>query len=179
MSEEYLPFSFLSKLMQYILKCNKLIKVALILISITVIAIDCLLFVIFKSGNKDKILFEFNTALKLYYIYETPIIIFLISILFIFLLFAEDKFQIKSFFGSRIFYTVEKTSFCYICLIQMINLLYLSLSYSHGDAWSFIALLYITCFEFTVGFLVSFIFTLFFELPLKVIANNLRGKDMK
>ena len=61
----------------------------------------------------------------------------------------------------------------------MINLLYLSLSYSHGDAWSFIALLYITCFEFTVGFLVSFIFTLFFELPLKVIANNLRGKDMK
>ena len=179
MSEEYLPFSFLSKLMQYILKCNKLIKVALILISITVIAIDCLLFVIFKSGNKDKILFEFNTALKLYYIYETPIIIFLISILFIFLLFAEDKFQIKSFFGSRIFYTVEKTSFCYICLIQMINLLYLSLSYSHGDAWSFIALLYITCFEFTVGFLVSFIFTLFFELPLKVIANNIRGKDMK
>ena len=180
MSEEYLPFSFLSKLMQYINKCNIFIKITLIIISIAVIILDGLLFFIMKNrGGKNKILFEFSTALKLYYIYETPIIIIFSSILLIFLLFAEDKFQIKSFFGSRIFYTVEKTSFCYICWIQMINLLYLSASYNHGDAWSFIAILYITCYEFTVGFLVSFISTLFFELPLKIISNNIRGKDMK
>ena len=180
MSEEYLPFSFLSKLMQYVNKCNIFIKITLIIISIAIIILDGLLFFIMKNrGGKNKILFEFSTALKLFYIYETPIIIIFSSILLIFLLFAEDKFQIKSFFGSRIFYTVEKTSFCYICWIQMINLLYLSASYNHGDAWSFIAILYITCYEFTVGFLVSFICTLFFELPLKIISNNIRGKDMK
>jgi hypothetical protein len=180
MSEEYLPFSFLSKLMKYILKCNIFIKIILIVISVAIIILDSLLFFIIKNReDKNKILFEFSTALKLFYIYETPIIIIFCSILFIFLLFAEDKFQIKSFLGSRIFYTVEKTSFCYICLIQMINLFYLSSSYNHGDAWSFIAILYITCYEFIVGFIVSFICTLFFELPLKIISNNIRGKDMK
>ena len=179
-SEEYLPFSFLSKLMQKLLKCNLIIKILLIIISIGIIILDCFLYyIIKKTGDNNQILFIFNTSLKILYLYETPIIILLLSILLIFLLFAEDKFQIKSFFGSKIFYTIEKISFCYICLIQMINLLFISSANNQGDIWSIISFLYISCFEFTVCFLFSFIFTLFFELPIKIIINNIRKKNMK
>ena len=179
-SEEYLPFSFLSKLMQKLLKCNLIIKILLIIISIGIIILDCFLYyIIKKTGDNNQILFTFDTSLKILYLYETPIIILLLSILLIFLLFAEDKFQIKSFFGSKIFYTIEKISFCYICLIQMINLLFISSANNQGDIWSIISFLYISCFEFTVCFLFSFIFTLFFELPIKIIINNIRKKNMK
>ena len=178
-SEEYLPFSFLSKLMQYLLKCNIIVKISLILFSLAIIILDGLLYYIIASNGEDnQFLFSFSVPLKLLYLYETPIIILLFSILLIFLLFAEDKFQIKSFLGSKIFFTTEKISFSYMCLIQMINLIFLSASNNHGDVWSFIALLYITIFEFTVGFFISFLFTLFFELPIKVIIKIIRGKKM-
>ena len=180
LSEGYLPFSFLSKLMQFLLKCNVFIKTLLIIISVGIILLDCLLFYIIKlQGEENQILFEFTTALKILYLYETPIIILATSILLIFLLFAEDKFQIKTFLGSKIFYTVEKVSFSYICLIQMDNLLFLSSSNYHGNTWSFIALLYIFCFEFMVGILICILFTTFFELPFKVLINNIKGKKMK
>jgi hypothetical protein len=179
-SDQYLPFSFLSKLMQYLLKCNKFIKIALIIFSIAIILLDSLLFFIIKNnGENNQILYEFSTSLKIFYLYETPLLILAVSLLLIFLLFAEDKFQIKSFLGSKIFYTVEKSSFAYICFIQMINLLFLSSTTYHGDTWSFISLLYITCFEFMVGLIVSLLSTLFFELPFKVLINNLRGKNKK
>ena len=156
-SEEYLPFSFLSKLMQYLLKCNIFVKITLIIISVSIIILDCLLYFIIASKGKNKqFLFLFSTPLKIFYLYETPIIILSFSILLIFLLFAEDKFQIKSFLGSKIFFTTEKISFSFICLIQLINILYISCSNNHGDIWSFISLLYIACFEFTIGFFFSF-----------------------
>ena len=179
LSEEYLPFSFLSKIMQYLLKCNIIIKIILIVISSGLILLDSLLYFIIKSSaDNDQFLFTFNTSLKILYLYETPIIILLFSILLLFLLFAEDKFQIKSFLGSKIFYTTEKISFSYICLIEMVNILFISSSNNHGDVWSFISFLYITCFEFTVCFLFSFLSTLFFELPIKILVNNIRGKKM-
>jgi hypothetical protein len=179
LSEEYLPFSFLSKIMQYLLKCNIVVKILLITISSGLILLDSLLYFIIKSNGEDKqFLFTFNTSLKILYLYEIPIIILLFSILLLFLLFAEDKFQIKSFLGSKIFYTTEKISFSYICLIEMINILFITSSNNHGDVWSFISFLYITCFEFTVCFFFSFLFTLFFELPIKILVNNVRGKKM-
>ena len=180
LSEGYLPFNFLSKLMQFLLKCNVVIKTLLIIFSAGIILLDCLMFYIIKLKSEDnQILIEFTTALKIHYLYETPIIILATSILLIFLLFAEDKFQIKSFLGSKIFYTVEKVSFSYMCLIQMDNLLFLTSSNNHGDTWSFIALLYFFCFEFMVGIFICILFTTFFELPFKVLINNLRGKKMK
>ena len=178
-SEEYLPFSFLSKLMQYLLKCNIFVKITLIIISVSIIILDCLLYFIIASKGKNKqFLFLFSTPLKIFYLYETPIIILSFSILLIFLLFAEDKFQIKSFLGSKIFFTTEKISFSFICLIQLINILYISRSNNHGDIWSFISLLYIACFEFTIGFFFSFLLTLFIELPIKVLVKNIRGKKI-
>ena len=180
LSEEYLPFSFLSKLMQSLLKCNLVIKILLIIFSIGMIILDCLLYYIMKkTKDNNQFLFKFSTPLKLLYLYEKPIIILLFSILLIFLLFAEDKFQIKSFLGSKIFFTIEKISFAYICLIQMINLLFISTANNQGDVWSLISFLYISLFEFSLCFFISFIFTLFFELPIKVIINNLRNKNMK
>ena len=180
LSEEYLPFSFLSKLMQNLLKCNLVIKILLIIFSIGMIILDCLLYYIMKkTKDNNQFLFKFSTPLKLLYLYEKPIIILLFSILLIFLLFAEDKFQIKSFLGSKIFFTIEKISFAYICLIQMVNLLFISTANNQGDVWSLISFLYISLFEFSLCFFISFIFTLFFELPIKVIINNLRKKNMK
>ncbi len=74
---------------------------------------------------------------------------------------------------------MEKVSFSYICLIQMITLLFLCSTNYHGETWTFLSFYYITFFEFTAGIFVSFIFTLVFELPAKIIFNNLRGKNMK
>ena len=180
MSEEYLPFSYLSKLMQLILKCNIFIKILLIIISLAIIVLDLLLFYIIKmNGENSQVLYNFSSALKIFYLYETNIIILAISILFIFLIFAEEKFQIKSFLGNKIFFIMEKISFCYICLIEMINLLYLSKSNDIGDIWSYIAFLYITCYEVLVGLISSLFFTLFFELPVKIIVNNIKGKVVK
>ena len=165
--------------MQYLLKCNLIIKIILIVISVGLILLDNLIYFILKAnGENGQFLFKFNIFLKILYLYETPIIIFLFSILLIFLLFAEDKFQIKSFLGSKIFYTTEKISFSFICSIEMINLLYISSTNNSGDIWSFISFLYITCFEFMVCFVFSFLFTLFFELPIKVLINNIRKKKM-
>ena len=180
LNEEYLPFQFLSTLLQFLFKFDWIIKLILVLISLGIIILDCLTFYIVQSGGSDRqILYNFSGFLKFIYLYETPIVIFCCSVLLIFLLFAEDKFQIKAFLGSRIFYIMEKVSFSYICLIQMINLIFLSSSNYYGESWTFLFFYYITCFLFPAGLFMSFIFTLVFELPAKILANNLRGKDMK
>ena len=160
-------------------KCNWVFKSFLILISLGILFTDCLIyFIIQNNAKKENILFEFSTILKILYLYETPIIILSTSILLIVLLLAEDKIQIKSFLGSKIFYIMEKISFNYICLIQMISLLFLSSSISHGEIWSYLFFFNIMFFEFAFGIFVSFLFTLVFELPAKVFANCLRGKKM-
>ena len=75
------------------------------------------------------------------------------------------------------FYIMEKISFSYVCLIQMISLLFISSSNYHGETWSFLFFFYIACYEFALGLFSSFIFTLVFELPAKILVNNLRGKN--
>jgi len=179
LQEDYLPFQYLSNLMQLMFKCNWILKSFLILLSLGIIFVDCLIyFIIQKEVKNGNILFEFSGILKILYLYETPIIILSTSILLIVLLLAEDKMQIKSFLGSKIFYIMEKISFNYICLIQMISLLFLSSSINHGEIWSYLFFFYIMFFEFAFGTFVSFLFTLAFELPAKVLANYLRGKKM-
>ena len=180
LDQDYFPFQYLSNLMKIIFKCNWVIKTIFILITLGIIITDCLIYYILQVNNKnEEILFKFTGFLKIFYLYETPIIILSTSILLIFLLLAEDKFQIKSFLGSKIFYIMEKISFSYVCLIQMISLLFLSSSDYHGEIWTFVFFFFITFFEFFVGVIASFIFTLVFELPAKVLANNLRGKEIK
>ena len=179
LQEDYLPFQYLSNLMQLMFKCNWFFKSFLILLSLGLLFVDCLIYYIIQYKIKtEKILFEFNGFLKILYLYETPIIILSTSIFLIFLLLSEDKLQIKSFLGSKIFYIMEKISFNYICLIQMICLLFLSSSNNHGEIWSYLFFFNIMFFEFAFGIFVSFLFTLVFELPAKVFANCLRGKKM-
>ena len=180
LAEDYHPFEYLSKFKEYLYKLNWIIKLILVLISLGVIFIDCIIFYIVESkGSNGQILYNFSGLLKFFYLYEVPIVILCISFLIIFLLFAEDKFQIKAFLGSKIFYIMEKVSFSYVCLIQMVNLIFLSSSNYHGEIWTFLFFYFITCYEFAFGIVASFIFTLVFELPAKILANNLRGKDMK
>ena len=180
LNEDYLPFQFLSNLMQFLFKFSWIVKLILVLISLGIIILDSLTYYIVQNNGSDKrILYNFSGFLKFCYLYETPIIIFCGSVLLIFLLFAEDKFQIKAFLGSRIFYIMEKVSFSYICLIQMVSLIFFSSSNYHGESWTFLFFYYITCFLFPAGLFCSFLFTLVFELPAKILANNLRGKDMK
>jgi hypothetical protein len=179
LQEDYLPFQYLSNLMQLMFKCNWFFKSFLILLSLGILFVDCLIYYIIQYKIKtEKILFEFSGFLKILYLYETPIIILSTSIFLIFLLLSEDKLQIKSFLGSKIFYIMEKISFNYICLIQMISLLFLSSSVNHGEIWSYLFFFNIMFFEFAFGTIVSFLFTLIFELPAKVFANYLRGKKM-
>ena len=162
LQEDYLPFQYLSNLMQLMFKCNWVFKSFLILISLGILFTDCLIyFIIQNNAKKENILFEFSTILKILYLYETPIIILSTSILLIVLLLAEDKIQIKSFLGSKIFYIMEKISFNYICLIQMISLLFLSSSISHGEIWSYLFFFNIMFFEFAFGIFVSFLFLIF------------------
>ena len=176
--EDYLPFNYLSNLMQFFYKCHWSFKLLFILLSLGIIIIDCLVFFIVQSnGVNGQILYQFSGFLKFIYLYETPIIILAVSILLILLLFTEDKFQIKAFLGSKMFYIMEKISFSYVCLIQMISLLFISSSNYHGETWSFLFFFYIACYEFALGLFSSFIFTLVFELPAKILVNNLRGKN--
>jgi hypothetical protein len=180
LNEEYFPFQFLPNLMKYFYKFNWAIKSLLILFGLGIIILDCSIFYIVESGGEDgQILYNFSGFLKTLYLYESPIVIFSISILLIFLLIAEDKFQIKAFLGSKIFYIMEKTSFCFVCLVQIISILFLSSSNFHGETWSFLYLYYVSFFIFAVGLFASFIFSLVFELPAKILANILRGKKTK
>ena len=180
LAEDYHPFEYLSKFKEYLYKLNWITKLILVLISLGVIFIDCIIFYIVESkGSNGQILYNFSGLLKFFNLYEVPIVILCISFLIIFLLFAEDKFQIKAFLGSKIFYIMEKVSFSYICLLQIVNLIFLSSSNYHGEIWTFLFFYFITCYEFAFGIFASFIFTLVFELPAKILANNLRGKDMK
>ena len=180
LNEDYHPFQFLSSFKEFLYKLNWIIKLILVLISLGIIFLDCIIFyIVEKKGTDAKILYNFSGLLKFFYLYEVPIVILCISALIIFLLFAEDKFQIKAFLGSKIFYIMEKVSFSYICLIQMVVLIFLSSSNYHGETWTFLFFYYTTCYEFAFGIFASFIVTLVFELPAKILANNLRGKNMK
>ena len=180
LNEDYFPFQFLPNLMKYFYKFNWPIKSLFIFIGLGLIILDSLIFYIIELGGEDgQILYHFSGFLKVFYLYESPIIILSISILLIFLMIAEDKFQIKAFLGSKIFYIMEKSSFCFVCLVQIISLLFLSSSNYHGETWSFLYLYYISFFIFAVGLFASFIFTLVFELPTKILANILRGKISK
>jgi hypothetical protein len=179
LAEDYLPFQYLSNLMRILYKCNWFIKTFLILFNLGIIIVDCSIYYILQIEDKNQqILFKFTGLLKIFYLYETPIIILCTSVLLIFLLMAEDKYQIKSFLGSKIFYIMEKISFSYVCLIQILCLLFLSSSNYHGEIWTFVFFFNIMFFEFVLGIILSFIFTLAFELPVKIVANILRGKEM-
>jgi hypothetical protein len=179
LAEDYLPFQYLSNLMRILYKCNWFIKTFLILFNLGIIIVDCSIYYFLQIEDKNKqILFKFTGLLKIFYLYETPIIILCTSVLLIFLLMAEDKYQIKSFLGSKIFYIMEKISFSYVCLIQILCLLFLSSSNYHGEIWTFVFFFNIMFFEFVLGIILSFIFTLAFELPVKIVANILRGKEM-
>ena len=180
LDEPYLPMQYLTKIMQFLFKCNWIIKLFFILLSLGIIIVDCFIYYMVQSNDKkSRVLYSFSPILKILYLYEMPFIIFSISILLLFLLLAEDKFQIKEFFGSKMFFIMEKISFSYVCLIQMMSLLFISSSNNNDEAWSFLFFFDITCFEFAICSFTSFIFTFIFELPVKVLANILRGKDMK
>ena len=126
LAEDYLPFQYLSTFMRLLFKSNWVIKTFLIVFNLGVIIIDCLIYYILQTKHKNQqILFKFTGVLKIFYLYETPIIILCTSVLLIILLMAEDKYQVKSFLGSRIFHTTEKISFSYICMIQILCLLFL------------------------------------------------------
>ncbi len=179
--DRYLPLNYLTNVMQFLFKCNWIIKSIVILLFIGLIIADCLIYYILmkSNGTEDEVLYGFSLLLKIIYLYEMPIVIFAFSILIIFILLLEDKFHIKEFLGGQMFYIMEKISFSYVCLIQMMSLLFISSSNNNDETWSFVFLFYITCFEFAICSLTSFIFTLVFELPIKVLANIMRGKDLK
>jgi hypothetical protein len=180
LDEPYLPMQYLTKIMQFLFKCNWIIKLFFILLFLGIIIVDCLIYFIVQSNDeKSQVLYSFSPILKILYLYEMPFVIFSISILLLFLLLAEDKFQIKEFFGSKMFFIMEKISFSYVCLIQMMSLLFISSSNNNDETWSFLFFFVITCFEFAICSFTSFIFTFIFELPAKVLGNILRGKDMK
>ena len=180
LDEPYLPMQYLTKIMQFLFKCNWIIKLFFILLFLGIIIVDCLIYYMLQPNDeKSRVLYSFSPILKILYLYEMPFVIFSISILLLFLSLAEDKFQIKEFFGSKMFFIMEKISFSYVCLIQMMNLLFISSSNNNDEAWSLLFFFYITCFEFAICSFTSFIFTFIFELPAKVLGNILRGKDMK
>ena len=177
--EEYFPFYYFSNLMTYIVNCNWIIKGVLIFISILLIIIDCFVpYIVFY--NNENILNNFSFLLKTIYLYETPIIMIATSVLMLFFLFAEDIFQIKLFLGSKIFAIIERISFSYVCIIQMLNLFFITESNNnHGEIWTFLYFFYVACYEYMFGLFLRFILTLIFELPAKLFANFLRGKEMK
>ena len=62
----------------------------------------------------------------------------------------------------------------------MLNLFFITESNNnHGEIWTFLYFFYVACYEYMFGLFLSFILTLIFELPAKLFANFLRGKEMK
>ena len=177
----YLPFKFLDKIMKFFIKQNKILKYFIIFFSIFIISILCLFYTIISNFilTKNSLLIEFNIYIKLLYAYEVPIYIFFFSILFLYLIFSEDKFQLKVFFSSKLFILFDRISFVYICFIQY-TILYISTIYQlYIQLWNYFYLWHLMTFQFIFTTLISIIFMLIFTIPIKLVVNYFIPKTRK
>ena len=177
----YLPFKFLVGVMKFFIKSNKYLKFFIIFFFLFIIFILCFLYTIISKFflNTNSLLIEFNIFIKLIYVYEVPIYVFSFSILFLYLIFSEDKFQLKIFFSSKFFTLFDRISFIYLCFIQYIIICISTLYQLHTQLWNYLYIWYIIAFQFIFTTFISIFFMMIFTIPFKLILNDFIPKTNK
>ena len=177
----YLPFKFLVRVMKFFIKSNKYLKYFIIFFSLFIILMLCFLYTIISKYilSTNSLLIEFNIFIKLIYAYEVPIYIFFFSILFLYLIFSEDKFQLKVFFSNKFFNLFDRISFIYLCFIQYIIICISTLFQLHIQFWNYLYIWYIIAFQFILTTIISIFFLMIFTIPFKLILNEFIPKTNK
>ena len=177
----YLPFKFLVGVMKFFIKSNKYLKYFIIFFSLFIILMLCFLYTIISKYilSTNSLLIEFNIFIKLIYAYEVPIYIFFFSILFLYLIFSEDKFQLKVFFSNKFFNLFDRISFIYLCFIQYIIICISTLFQLHIQFWNYLYIWYIIAFQFILTTIISIFFLMIFTIPFKLILNEFIPKTNK
>ena len=127
------------------------------------------------NGNNDVnfyIEFEKEKVLKYFYVFEKLISLLLFSIFICVLRVLPKKYTISKIFRSRYFIFISRTGFIIICTYQ--SLVYISYCLFQFH----IKITHIMIFNITIGLytiitLVSFLISILFEIPIRIIIKNL------
>ncbi len=175
----YNPMEFCSTFIKKIKSINDIIKKVLLIIYFIFILFLSLfptLYMIKKiNRNNDVnfyIEFEKEKVLKYFYVFEKLISLLLFSIFICVLRVLPKKYTISKIFRSRYFIFISRTGFIIICTYQ--SLVYISYCLFQFH----IKITHIMIFNITIGLytiitLVSFLISILFEIPIRIIIKNL------
>jgi len=176
--EAYYPFRYNYYIMRFFDRKSSNCKLFISITSNFLILILCCSFsfiLYFNSGYKFETVnfpISFSIPIKILFVYENKIYILLYSLSLIAILFNnEDKF-IKNLFSSKLFTPFNKIAFTYFCLQDLI----IHIFYSNYNVEVYLNIrnpMFITFALFIIIFLISCILTILFEIPLRIIYQNL------
>ena len=179
--QKYYPFSFAMKIMRGLIGGNLWIKLIFIILALAVIITQCLSFYIIMQRIEDQytVVVKFSFLLKLYYEFESIIFILCFSVLILNLLFANDKLNIKLFFGNNVFFWFERVSFEYVILLEFVVMSIYSYFNQNGIYWDYLYIWYLTSFIFILILMISIFTTIMFDFPLRLLMIKLFKKKEK
>ena len=175
----YNPMEFCSTFIKKIKSINDIIKKILIIIYFIFILFLSLfptLYMIKKINRNNDINFyiefEKEKVLKIFYVFEKLISLLLFSIFICILRVLPKKFTISKIFRSPYFIFISRTGFIIICTYQ--SLVYISYCLFQFH----VKITHIMTFNITIGLytiitLVSFLISILFEIPIRIIIKNL------
>lgn len=173
--EIYFPFAFLNRLMQLLSKQNKEKKIVMYILNILSLGIVLLICLEFPLYNKfsqweDRtVLSNFTLAIRIIYVYERYVFIFLFGFLILQMLLSGQNVFTKLVINTKIFISFERLSFGYMCLCELFVSLFLTLFELQGLNWNYMTIIYISFALFVLIYACSLIITILFEFPFKFI----------
>ena len=170
-SDGYFPFSFLDNICNFNL--SKFKRLILIIINFSILVLLCSVFPIENRIHKDDTFFVLNYFLSFIHIYENHIatVIFIIIVL-LFATMDRDS-AVKNIFNSWPFIFINRIGYFFYSICETTILIFFVIT-NYQTYLNLSDLLFLNSGQFICGIIISTIFVVLIEIPLRYYCKKLR-----
>ena len=174
-NNKYFPFSFLDNISNFLSNLSWLKRSLFIILDITLLIVLSSVYMIENNINKNSLIFNLNRWLTILHIYENHIATILFMILVLLFCTMDSDSAAKQLFKSWSFIFISRIGYFFysICETTIIIFLIVTNYQTHlniGD------LLFLNFGQFICGIIISTIFVIIVEIPMRYFIKKLRKK---
>ena len=172
--DDYFPFSFLGNISNFLSNFNSIKRLPLFIINLSILGLLSSVFFIENKVNKDSKI-TLDRLLNFIHIYENHISTIIFMILVLLLCSMDKNSPIKLFFNSYPFIFISRIGYFFYSICETTILIYFIVT-NYQTYMNLNDLLFFNFGQFICGILISTIFVILIEIPVRYCSKILRKR---
>ena len=169
----YVPFSFLDNLGNYISSLSIFKRTLIIIINISLLVLLCSIFFIEYKGNDNDLELKLNPFLAFIHIYENHIATIIFMIIVLLLSSMDSDSAIRKIFNSWPLIFISRIGYFFYSICETTILIFLIVTNSQTYL-NLSDLIFLNSGQFICGIIISTIFVVLIEIPVRYYCKKLR-----